>query len=81
MVREAAKQHTHPLVTVAIRSDGSIKSVTFVVSSGMAEIDDVVRRIIQSQAPYRAFPPAPAREYDVIEIRRSWHFDMAVLLF
>ncbi len=82
MVREAAKQrHTHPLVTVAIRSDGSIESVTFVVSSGVAEIDDAVQRIIQSQAPYRAFPPALAREYNVIEIRRSWHFDMAVLLF
>jgi hypothetical protein len=40
-----------------------------------------VRRIVQSQAPYLAFPPALAREYDVIEIRRSWHFDMAVRLF
>ncbi len=82
MVREAAKQrHTNPLVTVALRSDGSVESVTFVVSSGVAEIDEAIRRIVQSQAPYRSFPPGLAREYDVIEIRRSWYFDMAVRLF
>ena len=63
MVREAAKQpHTHPLVTVAIRSDGSVESVTFVQSSGVAAIDDAIRRIVQSQTPYQAFPPALARE-------------------
>jgi len=27
------------------------------------------------------FPPALAGEYDVIEIRRSWHFDVAVRLY
>ena len=82
MVREAAKQrHTNPLVTVAVRSDGSVESVTFVVSSGVAELDEAVRRIVQSQAPYRAFPPGLSRVYDVIEMRRSWYFDMAVRLF
>jgi TonB family protein len=82
MVREAAKQrHTHPVVTVALRSDGSVESVTFVVSSGVPAIDEAVRRIVQSQAPYAAFAPALAREFDVIEIRRTWHFDMAVRLF
>jgi TonB family protein len=66
---------------VALRSDGSVESVTFVTSSGVAEIDEAIRRIVQSQAPYPAFPPGLAREYDVVEIRRSWHFDMAVRLF
>jgi outer membrane biosynthesis protein TonB len=82
MVREAAKQrHANPLVTVAIRSDGSVEAVTFVVSSGVADIDEAIRRIVQSQAPYSAFPPALASEYDVVEIRRSWNFDMAVRLY
>jgi TonB family protein len=82
MVREAAKRpHTHPLVTVAVRSDGSVESVTFVLSSGVPEIDDAVRRIVESQAPYPAFPPALAREFDVVEIRRTWHFDSAVRLY
>jgi outer membrane biosynthesis protein TonB len=82
MVREAAKQpHKQPLVTVAIRSDGSVESVTFVLSSGVAEIDEAIRQIVQSQMPYQAFPPALAREFDVIEIRRTWHFDMAIRLY
>ena len=81
-VREVAKQpHSHPMVTVAIRSDGSVESVTFVVSSGVAQVDDAIRRIVQSHEHYQAFPPALAREYDVIEIRRTWHFHDAVSLY
>lgn len=82
MVRDVAKRpHTHPLVTVAIRSDGSVESVTFVLSSGVAEIDEAIRRIVQSQLPYQAFPPGLSREFDVIEIRRTWLFDTAVRLY
>jgi len=82
MVRDAARRpHTDPLVTVAIRADGSVESVTIVMSSGVAEIDEAVRRIVHSQVPYPAFPPGLAREFDVIEIRRTWHFDMAIRLY
>ena len=81
MVREAAKQpHNDPLVWVAIRSDGSVESVNFVQSSGVATIDEAIRRIVYSQAPYQVFPSALAREFDVIEIRRTWHFDAAIRL-
>ncbi len=80
-VREIAKQpHRHPTVTVAIRSDGSVESMTFLISSGVAQVDDAIRRIVKSHEHYTAFPPALAREYDVIEIRRTWHFDDAVRL-
>jgi TonB family protein len=82
MVREAAKQpHADPLVTVALRSDGSVESVTFVRSSGVAGIDEAIRRIVQSQAPYAQFSPGLAREFDVIEIRRTWTFDTAIRLY
>ena len=81
-VRDMAQQrHTAPLVTVALRQDGSVESVTFVVSSGVPQIDEAIRRIVQSQAPYPAFPPALARDFDVVEIRRTWNFDMAVRLY
>ena len=81
-VREVAKQpHRDPLVTVAIRSDGSVESVTFHVSSGVAEVDEAIRRIIESQRPYLRFPPGLASEYDVVEIRRTWYFDNAVRLY
>ena len=82
MVRDAARQpHTQPVVTVAIRSDGSVEAVTFVRSSSVPAIDDAIRRIVQSQAPYPAFSPGLARDYDVLEIRRTWFFDMAIRLY
>ena len=81
-VREAMKQRgANPVVTVAIRRDGSVESVTFVLSSGVGETDEAIRRIVQSQEPYPAFSPALIREFDVIEIRRTWHFDIAVRLY
>ena len=82
MVREAVKQpHTDPVVTVAIRSDGSVESVTFVRSSGAPALDDAIRRVVQSQAPYPVFSPELGREFDVIEIRRTWYFDVAIRLY
>jgi TonB family protein len=80
-VRDVAKRpHSLPVVTVAIRSDGSVESVTFVVSSGVAEVDEAIRRIMERTRPYPPFPPSLAREFDVVEIRRNWHFDSAVRL-
>jgi TonB family protein len=82
MWQEAAKQsHVDPVVIVAVRSDGSVESVVFERSSGVAALDDAVRRILDSQKPFAAFPPALASDYDVIEIRRSWHFDTALRLY
>ena len=81
-VREVARQaHTDPVVTVALRSDGSVESVTIVRSSGVPAIDAAVERIVRSQANYLPFPPNLALINDVIEIRRSWHFDVAVRLY
>jgi TonB family protein len=65
---------------VAIRSDGSVESITLVSSSGVADIDQAVRDIVQELLPYAPFPPTLARDFDVIEIRRSWQFDTAVRL-
>lgn len=80
--REAVKQsHADPVVLVAVRSDGSIENMSFERSSGVPAIDDAVRRIVDGQRPYPAFPPELSRDYDVIEIRRSWHFDTAVRLY
>jgi hypothetical protein len=63
MIREAAKQpHRNPVVIVAVRSDGSVERVTFEVSSGVPALDEAVRRVVESQLPYRPFPPALARD-------------------
>ena len=81
-VRELVKQpHTKPLVTVAIRSDGSVESVTFVLSSGVPALDNAIREIVQSHAPNQPFSPRLASDFDVIEVRRTWHFDSAIRLY
>lgn len=81
MVRELVKQpHTQPVVTIAVRADGSVERVTFVTSSGIAALDEAIRQVVASQAPFGAFPPALARQYDVVEIRRTWKFDTAIRL-
>ena len=82
LVRAAAQQpHARPVVTVALRADGSVESVTFVVSSGVAALDAAIREVVRSQAPYPAFSPGLAAQYDVIEIRRTWYFDTAIRLY
>lgn len=81
MVREAVKQpHARPIVTIAVRADGSVEKVTFVVSSGVPAIDEAIRKVVASQAPYAAFPPSLSGQFDVIEIRRTWIFDTAIRL-
>ncbi len=80
-VRELIKQpHAQPIVTVAVRADGSVEKVTFVVSSGNRALDAAIEAVVANQAPYGKFPPNLARQYDVIEIRRTWIFDMAIRL-
>jgi TonB family protein len=77
----AAGSFESPLVTVALRSDGTVESVTINRSSGSAAVDDAVKRIVQQQAPYARFPAGLAQDLDVLEIRRVWTFDAAVRLF
>jgi TolA protein len=69
-----------PLVSVAVRSDGSVEDVVIISSSGRADMDEAVRRIVRVNARYSPFPPQIAEKYDVIEIRRVWRFDDALKL-
>ncbi|HLO92950.1 MAG TPA: TonB family protein, partial [Burkholderiaceae bacterium] len=81
-LRELLRQpHFDALVTVAVRADGSVESVSFVRSSGSPALDAAIERTVRDLAVYPPFPPALARDYDVIEIRRSWHFDSAIRLY
>ena len=69
-----------PLVSVSLRSDGSIDDVTIVRSSGRPDLDEAVRRFVHLNARYSAFPPNVAARFDVIEIRRVWAFAEGVKL-
>ena len=69
------RMHTDPVVTVSVRSDGSLDSVVILRSSGRPEMDEAVRRIAALNAPYSAFPPGLASKFDIIDIRQIWIFD------
>lgn len=61
------------LLTVEIRSDGSIVSISIDRSSGKAVLDEAAKRIVQMAAPFPAFPPSLA-DVDIIGITRTWSF-------
>ncbi|MQY51524.1 TonB family protein [Rhodocyclus tenuis] len=62
------------VLTVAIKSDGSIDKIEINRSSGHRILDDAARRIVQMSAPYAPFPPAIQRDTDILEITRAWNF-------
>ena len=81
-VRELARQRkADPVVTVAIRSNGTVESIHLVRSSGVPALDEAVARMVRDMGQFQVFPPGLASQYDIIEIRRSWHFDVAVRLY
>jgi len=65
------------VITVFIKSDGSLERVEVDRPSAHRLLDDAARRIVQLAAPYAAFPPDIARDTDIIEISRTWAFTSA----
>ncbi len=74
---EAARQmklYGNLLLTVSIRSDGSVENVEINRSSGQKVLDAAAVKIVQMAAPYAAFPPDIRRDTDVLHITRTWMF-------
>jgi TonB family protein len=78
---KTAGPYENPVVTVALRSDGSVESVIFNRSSGRPEVDAAVRQVVMQLSPYAPFPGELAMDVDVLEIRRIWSIDTALRLF
>lgn len=62
------------VMTVAIKSDGSLERVELNRSSGHGVLDAAAQRIVKLAAPYAGFPDAIRRDTDIIEITRTWSF-------
>ena len=73
---EAAKGKLYGslLLSVRIRSDGSVERVDIDRSSGHKILDEAARRIVEMAAPYAAFPDDIRRDTDILEITRTWNF-------
>ncbi|MBI5784609.1 MAG: TonB family protein [Rhodocyclales bacterium] len=62
------------VLTVVIKSDGSLDKVELSRSSGQKVLDNAARRIVEMAAPYSRFPDSIRRDTDVVEITRTWSF-------
>lgn len=62
------------VLTVAIKSDGSLERVELNRASGHKTLDEAAMRIVRLAAPYADFPAAIRRDTDIIEITRTWSF-------
>jgi protein TonB len=69
--------HGSLVVTVAIKSDGSVERVEINRPSGQRILDDAARHIVALAAPFGAFPPDIAKDTDVLHITRTWTFTPA----
>jgi len=74
---EAARQNKvygSLILTVSIRSDGSVERVVINRSSGKRLLDAAATKIVEMGAPYAPFPPEIKRDTDILHITRTWTF-------
>lgn len=62
------------VLTVSIRSDGTVENVAVNKSSGHRILDAAAVKIVEMGGPYSAFPPDIRRDTDILEITRTWTF-------
>ncbi len=65
------------LMSVILGADGSVVKIDVIRSSGHEILDQAARRIVQLASPYAEFPPDIRRDFDQIEIVRTWNFTNA----
>ena len=62
------------VVTVSIKSDGSLERVDINRSSGNRILDAAALRIVNLAVPFSPFPADIAKDTDIISITRTWIF-------
>lgn len=58
-----------------IRADGSLQEVRILTSSGKPALDEAALRIVRQGAPYPPFTAEMRKNFDVLEIDRTWQFE------
>jgi periplasmic protein TonB len=66
--------HGNLRMLVVLRFDGALQEVRILESSGYKSLDDAALRIVRLAAPYPAFPVEMRKQYDQLEIIRTWQF-------
>ena len=77
---EAARQqklYGSLLLTVSIKSDGSLENVEVNRTSGSRVLDAAAVKIVEMSGPFAPFPPDIKRDTDILHITRTWTFTKA----
>ena len=69
------------VLSVSIKSDGSLSGVEVQRSSGHQVLDRAAERIVKMGAPYARFPANIKRDTDILVITRTWTFAPGDRLF
>lgn len=69
------KLHGDLILSVGIHQNGSIESIDVMRSSGIPEIDDAARNIVQMAGPYAPLPDNIRERVDILHIVRTWRFE------
>lgn len=62
------------MLQVSINTDGSVRNIRLLRSSGHKVLDDAAIRIVQLAAPYPPLPPEIRKDTDILHITRTWEF-------
>ncbi len=66
-------------LAAVIKADGTVDRIEVLQSSGHRVLDEAALQIVQLASPFMAFPPDIRKEYDQLEIIRTWHFEITGL--
>jgi len=67
--------HGDLILSVGIHQNGSIESIEVMRSSGIPEIDEAAKNIVQIAGPYAPLPDNIAEHVDILHIVRTWRFE------
>jgi len=68
------KLYGEPRLLISIYSDGSLRDVQILKSSGLKTLDSKTLDIVQRSAPFAPFPKEVRKERDVLELIRTFKF-------
>ncbi|CAK0774158.1 periplasmic protein TonB [Gammaproteobacteria bacterium] len=62
------------ILDVALGTDGEVRDIRVVRTSGHKLLDDTAIHIVQLSAPFARFPPDIRKDTDILHITRTWQF-------
>ena len=73
---EAKRKQIHGelRLLVAINSDGTLREMKILKSSGQRVLDQAAMEIVKLASPFSTFPPEIKQDTDILEIIRTWRF-------